>query len=167
MATFTTTLWSAGGNNVGIVVPPEVVESFARGKRVPVVVTVDGGYTYRTTTASMGGQVLVSFNAETRRATGHGAGDEVEVILEVDDAPRTVEVPAALATGLDDADHRPLAGAVTERPEGARPVDRVGEDRGDPRAPGREGAGCAAFLTLPDPTPPSVTPGRDTPACRA
>jgi len=101
MATFTTTLWSAGGNNVGIVVPEPVVAGLGRGKRVPVVVTVDGGYTYRTTVASMGGQYLVSFNAETRAATGRGAGDEVEVTLEVDDAPRTVEVPAALALVLD------------------------------------------------------------------
>lgn len=103
MATFTTTLHASGGNNVGIVVPPEVLECFGRGKRVPVVVTIDGGHTYRTTTASMGGQVLVSFNAETRKATGRGAGDEVEVTMEVDDAPRTVEIPAALAAELDDA----------------------------------------------------------------
>lgn len=48
----------------------------------------------------MGGRFLISFNAETRAATGRGAGDEVEVRLEVDDAPRTVEVPPALAAAL-------------------------------------------------------------------
>lgn len=98
--TFTTTLLATGGNNVGIPVPDDVVAAFGRGKRVPVVVTVDGGYTYRTTVASMGGRFLVSFNAETRAATGRAAGDDVEVRLEVDDAPRTVEVPAALASAL-------------------------------------------------------------------
>ncbi|WP_129663525.1 YdeI/OmpD-associated family protein [Phytoactinopolyspora endophytica] len=100
MATFRTTLWASGGNNVGIVVPEEVVLGFGRGKRVPVVVTIDGDYTYRNTIASMGGKFLISFNAATREATGRGAGDEVEVTLEVDDAPRTVEVPEALAAAF-------------------------------------------------------------------
>ena len=95
--TFRTTLAAGGGNNVGIVVPEDVVLSFGRGKRVPVVVTVDGDYTYRNTVTSMGGRFLISFNAETRAATGRGAGDEVEVRLDVDDAPRTVDVPPALA----------------------------------------------------------------------
>lgn len=103
--TFRTTLWAAGGNNVGIVVPEEVVTAFGRGKRVPVVVTIDGGYQYRSSIASMGGQFLISFNAATRKATGRGAGDEVEVRLDVDDAPRVVEVPEDLAVELagDDA----------------------------------------------------------------
>jgi hypothetical protein len=98
--TFRTTLWAAGGNNVGIVVPDEVVTAFGRGKRVPVVVTIDGGYQYRNTIASMGGRFLLSFNAQTRRATGRGAGDEVEVRLDVDDAPRVVEVPGELAAAF-------------------------------------------------------------------
>jgi len=100
MVSFRTTLWAAGGNNVGIVVPEDVVLGFDRGKRVPVVVTVDGAYSYRNTISSMKGQYLISFNAETRAATGKGAGDEIEVALEVDDAPRTVETPPALADAL-------------------------------------------------------------------
>jgi hypothetical protein len=102
MTTFTTTLWASGGNNVGIVVPEDIVLSFGRGKRVPVVVTVNGDYTYRNTISSMGGQYLISFNAATRAATGCSAGDEVEVTLELDDAPRTVTVPDPLAAGLAD-----------------------------------------------------------------
>jgi hypothetical protein len=81
-------------------VPEDVVVAFGRGKRVPVVVTIDGGYRYRNTIASMGGRFLISFNAEKRKATGRGAGDEVEVRLDVDDAPRVVEVPDDLATEL-------------------------------------------------------------------
>ena len=100
MPTFTTTLEAAGGNNVGIVVPEDIVASFDRGRRVPVLVTIDGGYSYRNTISSMGGRFLISFNAETRKATGRGAGDEVTVQLEADDAPRTVEVPEALASEL-------------------------------------------------------------------
>jgi|SRR5690606_15807463 len=101
MATFRTTLWASGGNNVAIVVTEDVVLSFGRGKRVPVTVTVDDDYTYRTTIASMGGQYLITFNAQTRAVTGRGAGDEVDVTLELDDAPRTVEVPAVLAQAFE------------------------------------------------------------------
>ena len=57
--------------------PPEVVAAFGRGKRVPVVVTIDGGYSYRNTIATMGGQFLLSFNAETlpgHRAWGRRRG---------------------------------------------------------------------------------------------
>ena len=114
--TFRTTLEATGGNNVGIVVPDEVVAAFARGRRVPVSVTVDGGYTYRTSIASMGGRFIVSFNAETRAATGRGAGDDVEVTLELDDAPREVDVPEALRAVLDsDAE---LRAAWTALPAG-------------------------------------------------
>ncbi len=84
MATFRTVLEPTGGNNVGIVVPEEMVLSFDRGKRVPVVVTIDGGYTYTTTIGVMGGRYLVSFNAETRKQTGRAAGDEIEVELTAD-----------------------------------------------------------------------------------
>lgn len=86
MVSFRTVLESTGGNNVGIVVPEDVVLAFGRGKRVPVVVTIDGGYTYTTTIGVMGGRYLVSYNAETRKQTGRGAGDEVEVELVVDPA---------------------------------------------------------------------------------
>ena len=85
---------------MGILVPEEIVAAFGRGKRVPVVVTVDGGYQYRNSIASMGGRFLISFNAETRKATGLGAADEIEVRLDVDDAPRVVTVPDDLAAEL-------------------------------------------------------------------
>ncbi len=53
--------------------------------------------TFRTTLWPGGGN-----NAETRKVTGRGAGDEVEVTLEVDDQPRTVDPPEALAVALAD-----------------------------------------------------------------
>jgi len=99
--TFRTQLEAMGGNNVAIVVPDEVVTAFAHGKRVPVKVTIDGDYTYANTIASMGGRFLLSFNAETRKATGRVAGDEVEVRLELDDAPRAVALPPDLAAALE------------------------------------------------------------------
>ncbi|HJX78484.1 YdeI/OmpD-associated family protein [Glutamicibacter sp.] len=100
MPEFTTTLVAASGNNVGIVVPDDIVFGFGRGKRVPVTVQINGDYTYRNTIASMAGQFLISFNSETREATGKGAGDEITVQLELDEEPRTVEVPEPLAVLL-------------------------------------------------------------------
>lgn len=111
MPTFRTKL-AQSGNNVGIVVPSEIVEGFGVGKRVPVVVTIDGGYSYRNTISSMGGRFMISFNSETRAATGRGGGDEVEVTLELDTASRAVEPPPALAEALA-AD--PVAAAAWSR----------------------------------------------------
>lgn len=98
--TFRTVLQATGGNNVGIVVPDDVVAGLNHGKRAPVSVTINGDYTFRNTITSMGGRSLLSFNAETRKATGCAAGDEVQVDLELDDVPRTVETPEALLAVL-------------------------------------------------------------------
>ena len=88
-----------GKTATGIEVPDEIVAGLGQGQRPPVRVTV-GGYCYRTTVARMGGRFLVSLSAENRAAAGVAAGDEVEVDLEFDDAPREVEVPADLAAAL-------------------------------------------------------------------
>ena len=124
MVTFRTTLLATGGNNVGIEVPPEAVESFGAGKRVPVRVTL-GEYTYASTVAVMGGRYLVGVNAAHRAGAGVAAGDEVDVTLEHDDAPRTVEVPDDLAGALDAAGLRSAfdALAYSHRKEHVRSVE--------------------------------------------
>jgi len=88
------------GNNTGIEVPPEVVEALGAGKKPPVVVTVNG-YEYRSTVAVMGGRFLIPFSSDKRAATGIGGGDAITVELEVDTAPRTVELPDDFAAALD------------------------------------------------------------------
>jgi hypothetical protein len=110
MATFTTELLQSG-NNVGIVIPDAVVAELG-GKRVPVVITLDGRYTYRNTTAVMGGRNLVGLSADHRAASGFSGGEIVEVTIERDEAPREVEVPAELAAALA-AD--PVASAAWDR----------------------------------------------------
>jgi hypothetical protein len=97
--TFHTTVELGGKTATGFFVPDEIVEALGRGQRVPVRITV-GGYTYRTTVARMGGRFLVPLAAEHRDAAGVVAGDEVDVGIEVDDAPRTVTVPDDLAAAL-------------------------------------------------------------------
>ena len=68
-------------------------------KRFPVVATVNG-YTWRTTVVRMGGEFLLGLSKEVRRGAGAEAGDEVDVTVELDTAPREVEVPEALAAAL-------------------------------------------------------------------
>ncbi|MEO5743740.1 MAG: YdeI/OmpD-associated family protein [Terracoccus sp.] len=88
-----------GKTATGIAVPDEVVAALGAGRRPPVLVTV-GGHAYRTTVASMGGRFMVPLSAENRAAAGVAAGDEVEVEVVGDTAPRQVAVPDDLAQAL-------------------------------------------------------------------
>jgi hypothetical protein len=97
---FRTTIQQTGKNTTGIPVPDDVVAALGSGKRPAVTVTVNG-YRYRSTVASMGGVSMVSLSAEHRAGAGVAGGDEVEVDLELDTAPREVTVPDDLAAALD------------------------------------------------------------------
>jgi hypothetical protein len=97
--TFETTL-RASGNNTGIPVPGEVIEQLRRGKRPPVLVSVNG-YDYRSTVAVMGGQYLIGLSAAVRAATGLEGGDPISVTLKVADSPREVDVPDDFAAAMD------------------------------------------------------------------
>ena len=99
MATFRATLELHGKTATGIEVPADVVESLGGGKRPPVVVAF-GGHRYRTTLGVMGGRCLIPVSAEHRTAAGATAGDVLEVTISLDEAPREVQVPAALAAAL-------------------------------------------------------------------
>src|SRR5215203_3101834 len=96
---FRSTLELGGRTATGLEVPAEVVDSLGQGKR-PAVRVVINGYTYRSTVASMGGRYLLPVSAEVRAAAGVAAGDELDVSIELDTEPRTVEVPADLAAAL-------------------------------------------------------------------
>jgi uncharacterized protein YdeI (YjbR/CyaY-like superfamily) len=61
----------------------------------------------------MGGRSLIPVSAEVRAGSGVAAGDEVEVTLELDTAPRTVEVPPDLARALEDAGVRAAFDALS------------------------------------------------------
>jgi len=97
---FRTTILQGGKTATGIQVPEEVVEALGAGKRPAVKVTING-YTYRNTVAVMGGVSMVGVSAEHRAGAGVAGGDEVEVDIQLDAAPREVTVPADLAAALD------------------------------------------------------------------
>jgi hypothetical protein len=84
----------------GIPVPPDAVATLGAGKRAPVRATLNNGYSYRTTLAVMGDKSMLSLSAEHREAAGLQAGDDVEVTIELDTEPRTVDVPEDLAAAL-------------------------------------------------------------------
>ena len=89
-----------GKTATGIPVPDEVVNGLASGKRPPVRVTI-GDYTYRTTVASRGQRFLIPISAENRTGAGVAAGQEIEVDIALDTAPRVVTVPSDMAEALE------------------------------------------------------------------
>lgn len=97
---FRATIQLNGKAATGIRVPDEVVAGLGSGKRPAVRVTING-YTYRSTVAPMGGVSMLPVSAEVREGAGVAAGDEVEVDVEVDAAPREVSVPPDFAEALD------------------------------------------------------------------
>jgi hypothetical protein len=82
-----------------IEVPLAVVEALGRGKRPPVVVSING-YSWRSSVAVYGGQFYLPFARANRTAAGAELGDRVEVRLELDTAPREIDLPPALADAL-------------------------------------------------------------------
>jgi hypothetical protein len=88
------------GSAAAVVLDNDQVAAVGEGaKRFPVRATVNG-YTWRTSVARMGGEFVLGLNREVREGAGVAAGDEVDVIIELDREVREVEVPAELAAAL-------------------------------------------------------------------
>jgi len=98
---FRGTLLLSGRTATGIEVPADVVAGLGSSKKPAVVVTLNDGHSYRSSVASMGGRFMLPVSAEHRTAAALTAGDEVDVTLELDTAPREVVVPPDLAAALD------------------------------------------------------------------
>ena len=127
MPKFTITLRKAEAMDaMGIVVPEKVVEGFGQGKRPKVTVTLNG-YTYRSTVAVMGGKFMLPLAKEHRAKSGVKDGQKVEVTLELDTAPREVEVPKDLAAALKKAGVRAAFDklAFTHRKEHVRAIEEA------------------------------------------
>ncbi len=95
-----TTTLVARGPAAAIVLDDEQVATIGEGaKRCPVRPTVNG-YSWRTTVTPMHGETLLGLNRAIRESAGAQAGDTVEVAIELDTAPREVDIPEALARAL-------------------------------------------------------------------
>jgi hypothetical protein len=88
-----------GKNATGIEVPPAVMEELGAGKKPAVKVTVNK-YIYRSTVAVMGGRFMIPLSSEHRQAAGVHGGQVVDVALELDNEPRTVDIPSDLLEAL-------------------------------------------------------------------
>ncbi|WP_420113157.1 YdeI/OmpD-associated family protein [Pseudactinotalea sp.] len=97
---FTAELESTGGNTAGFRVPERVVAGLAGGKRPKVTVTLNG-YTYRSSIAAMGGEYWLGVAMAHREPAAVEPGGTYEVEVELDVAPRVVELPAELAEAFE------------------------------------------------------------------
>jgi len=124
VSTFRTRLLATGGRNVGIELTEAFVAGLGAGRRPPVRVVLNG-HEYRTTVGVMGGRYLIPVSAAVRAAAGVAGGEEHEVTVELDAAPREVAVPDDLALALDDAGLRAAFDALapSHRREHVRSVE--------------------------------------------
>jgi len=90
------------GGPIGIVVPEDAMTALGPAKRYPVVVSVNG-YSYRNTVGWYKGAYRIAFSSENRTAAGVAPGDTVHITLELDDAPRVLELPDEFAAALKNA----------------------------------------------------------------
>ena len=97
---FRTTLLQGDKTATGIHIPDEIVEALGSGRRPLVTVTING-FTYRSSVAVVSGRYMVGVSAENRAGAGVAGGDEADVDIELDTAPRNVVVPADFAAALD------------------------------------------------------------------
>lgn len=124
---FRTKVELGGKTATGLQIPDDVLAALGSGKRPAVRITI-GGHTYRTTVASRGGRFLVPLSAENRAAAGVAAGEQVDVEIQADTAPREVTVPADLADALADdstAQHFFDALSYTHRKEWVRWIEEA------------------------------------------
>ncbi|WP_250005929.1 YdeI/OmpD-associated family protein [Actinoplanes sp. M2I2] len=97
---FRAELQRTGGTTTGFAVPDEVVAELDGGGR-PKVVAVVNGFTFRSAIAKMGGRYWLGVSSERREAAGVSGGETYDVEVELDTAPRELEVPDDLRAALD------------------------------------------------------------------
>lgn len=94
------TVLTGRGPAAAILLTDEQVASFGAGKAFPVAVTI-GGRTARLRLARMGGENMIGLSKAARADLGVEIDQEVDAVIRLDTAERTVEVPPALAAALD------------------------------------------------------------------
>ena len=126
--TFTTTILGFG-KHASIEIPDDVLTKLGANRRAPLRVTVNG-YTYQSTATGMGGRCLVVFPQKDRAASGVGAGDTVEITLELDSGHREVDMHPDLVAALKKAKLTKTFEALTysKRKEFARQVNDAKTD---------------------------------------
>lgn len=96
--TFSAVLQEEGGGTF-VEVPPDIVAALGTRKR-PAIRVVINAVELQTTIAVYGGRSFIGIRRDIREATQVAPGERIAVSLELDDEPRTVDVPADLAAAL-------------------------------------------------------------------
>ncbi len=97
---FRAVIEDAGGGGAFVTIPFDVEQAFGQ-KRVKVKATL-GGEPYQGSLVRMGGDChILGVRKDIRARLGTSIGDEIEVVLTEDTAPRLVTVPADLQQALD------------------------------------------------------------------
>src|SRR5689334_6337025 len=84
----------------GLEIPQKIVEALGAGARPPVTITING-HSWKSRVAIMRGRHLLGLSNANRQAAGVAIGEQVEVELSLDTAPRVVVEPADFAEALD------------------------------------------------------------------
>lgn len=87
------------GPAAAIVLDDAQVAALGGAKNAPVTLTI-GGATVRTRIGQMAGENLLGLSKERRSVLGVEAGDEVEVLIALDEAERVIELPPELAAAF-------------------------------------------------------------------
>ena len=99
MKRFTATLESTGkGATCFVLIPFDVRAEFGRA-RPPIRGTINRA-PYRSTVAVYGGKSYLGIRRELREAAGVTVGERAAITMQLDDAPRVVDPPPALAVAL-------------------------------------------------------------------
>ncbi|WP_433296374.1 YdeI/OmpD-associated family protein [Actinoplanes sp. CA-030573] len=93
-------LQRTGGNTTGFHVPDDFVTELGGGGRPKVVATVNG-FSFSSSIAKMGGSYWLGVSAARRAEGGLTGGETYDLDIELDTAPRVVEVPDDLRAALD------------------------------------------------------------------
>ncbi|CAJ36210.1 YdeI/OmpD-associated family protein [Methanocella arvoryzae] len=83
----------------GVKIPFDVQQAFGRKGQVKVRCTIDG-VEYRGSIHPYGGVYYLGVVKKIREAIGKEPGDSVHITMDVDDAPRVVDMPEDLARAL-------------------------------------------------------------------
>jgi len=87
------------GPATALILNDEQVAELGGGRRAPVRVSI-GDRSARMRLAVMGGQNCIGISKANRAALGVEIGDTVSALIELDEAPREVEMPTALSEAL-------------------------------------------------------------------
>lgn len=116
-----------GFDSAALKPPFDVIEVFQRKGRVPVKGTING-FPFRSSLMHMGAGHMMVVNAQMRAGAKCKAGDLVDVVMELDEEKRTVELPAYLEKVINaDAELRAVWDklAFTHQKEHVRAIEEA------------------------------------------